>query len=88
MIFLSYNWKDHVAAHAIDVSLRGLGIDVWIDFRKLDPRSNIAQQLDIAIRNCSLFFAIQSSQRHNSAWMDLEFLIARKHAKPILQLVT
>lgn len=86
MIFLSYSWKDQPAAHEIDTILRSHGCDVWIDFRELDPEADITQQLDSAIRDCSLFLAIRPSHRKSSPWMEAESLMARRHRKPTLQI--
>src|SRR5689334_18131188 len=85
MIFLSYSWKDQSVVHRIDAALRRRGLDVWIDFRDLDPRLEIRSQLETAIRSCSLFLAFQPPDRQNSPWMTVELLMAIAHARPILQ---
>jgi hypothetical protein len=85
MIFLSYSWKDQAVAHEIDVMLRSRCCDVWIDFRELDPESDITQQLDAAIRDCSLFLAVRPVHRESSPWMAAESLMARRHHKPIFE---
>lgn len=88
MIFLSYSWKDQAAAHKLDAVLRGHGLDVWIDFRELDLRRDITNQLERAIRGCSLFLAFQPPHRQDSPWMTAELLIANEQARPILQVTT
>jgi hypothetical protein len=84
MIFLSYTWKDQTAAHRVDAFLRSNGFNVWIDFRQLDSRGDITEQLDLAIRDCSMFLAVRPSNRKRSPWMATEFLLARKYCKPIV----
>jgi hypothetical protein len=84
MIFLSYSWKDQTAAHRIDALLRANGFNVWIDFRQLDSRADITEQLDLAIRDCSMFLAVRPSSCKRSPWMATEFLLARKYCKPIV----
>ena len=85
MIFLSYSWKDQAAAHRIDADLRASGFEVWIDFRYLDPTGDITQQLDQAIRSCSVFLTVRPNGCSHSAWMATEFLLARKYCKPIFR---
>lgn len=84
MIFLSYSWKDQAAAHRLDALLRANDLKVWIDFRQLDPSGDITQQLDLAIRQCSMFLAVRPSSRYQSPWMATEFFLARKYRKPIV----
>lgn len=86
MIFLSYSWKDQAAAHSLDAILRGRGLDVWIDFRDLDLRLDIANQLEAAIRRCSLFLAFQPRKRRSTPWTMAELLMAIEHGRPIVQL--
>jgi hypothetical protein len=88
VIFLSYTCKDRTAARTIDAVLRGKGLDVWIDFRYLNPRRDIINQLETAIRRCSLFLALTPANGQNYPWMAAEQLIAIQSARPILQLTT
>lgn len=85
MIFLSYSWKDQLAAHRIDELLRDNGYNVWIDFRHLDPEIDITEQLDFAIRHCDLFLAVRAKNRDSSPWMAAESLMAKKYCKPIVR---
>jgi hypothetical protein len=87
MIFLSYSWKEQTTARAIDLWLRDHGFVVWIDFRELDLAADIQRQLDVAVGACSLFIAAQPADGDPSPWMTAEILMARRHFKPILQIV-
>jgi hypothetical protein len=87
MIFLSYSWKNQAAAHRIDALLRASGFEVWMDFRQLNPRKDITQQLDFAISQCSKFLAVRPVNRGVSPWMTAEFLMACRYCKPIFQFV-
>jgi TIR domain len=87
MIFLSYCWKNQAAAHRIDALLRASGFEVWMDFRQLNPSKDIAEQLDLAISQCSKFLAVRPINHGVSPWMEAEFLMARRYCKPIFQFV-
>ena len=86
MIFLSYSWKDQAAAHSLDSILRGHGLDVWIDFRDLNLRLDIANQLETAIRCCSLFVAFHPPKKQNTPWTMAELTMATEYARPIVRL--
>jgi len=75
------------AAHALDAMLRGRGLDVRIDFRNLDLHLDIVNQLEAAIRRCSVFLAFHPPRKkQNSPWMTAELLMANDHVRPIVQL--
>lgn len=87
MIFLSYSWRDHGAAHAVDSQLRLAGFDVWIDHRNLRLDADILAQVDRAIQCCEIFVTVHPG-RQRSPWMRAEETIARAYGKKIVPFLT
>ena len=85
MIFVSYSWRDQSVIRDLEGRLRDLGLPVWVDYRNLRPDFEIATQLDLAIRDCQLFLAIQGLRHAPSAWVRQELLLARTHGKRVLR---
>jgi hypothetical protein len=83
VIFLSYTWRDHGAARAVDWQLRLAGFDVWIDHRNLRLDADILAQVDRAIQCCELFVTMHPG-RQSSPWMRAEETIARAYGKTIV----
>jgi TIR domain len=84
VIFLSYNWRDQAIAHEVDILLRQVDFNVWIDYRDLRPDADILKQLDQAIQRCSVFLTVQPGSRNGSRWMRTELSIALAYGKTIL----
>lgn len=87
MIFLSYSWQYADAARRLDGLLRSYGYPVWIDFRNLDTRQELVGEINRAISNCSLFLMLKHVDARPTRWMKVEWQMATRHSKPIVEYV-
>ncbi|MCW3107103.1 MAG: hypothetical protein JWQ09_1609 [Segetibacter sp.] len=78
MIFVSYSWKYKDKTIYFIQSLKDSNKKIWIDDEKLDLQLSIANQLELAIKECDEFIQLVSFDLPNTFWMNFEYQIALK----------
>jgi hypothetical protein len=85
MIFLSYSWEDSEAARSLHRELTESGLETWIDFEQLDLRSDIASQIEAAVRASHALLFLDTPNARLSKWAQFEKSIAETAQIPVLR---
>lgn len=86
-VFLSYARADVEFAKRIELALRRLGIDVWLDVDSIEPGKSWARQVGDALDRCEVMVLVVSPRSMASENSDDEwnyFLDKRKPVIPVL----
>ena len=81
--FISYDTKNQNAADAMYQTLKDCGIDVWMAPDDLPIGTGYAEVINRAIKNCSCFILLLSTDAQNSIWVSKEVERALSYRKMI-----
>ena len=84
-IFISYAREDAVEARALRDALNTVGLDAWLDERRLEPGDAWAQKIEDNIRRCTLFVPVLSrrAQQRREGFFREEWTQALQRARRI-----
>lgn len=80
MIFVSHSWHDKPVALRLAHAINGLApsIDVWLDAERIPLGQSIVDDVELAIRQSSVFALLWSGQAGESSYVLGELRIARR----------
>lgn len=81
--FISYSSKNQNAADAMYKTLKDCGIDVWMAPGDIPIGKKYAEVINRAIKNCSCFILLLSTDAQNSIWVSKEVERALSYRKMI-----
>lgn len=83
-VFLSYSTYDVLRTIEIRDMLETNGISCWIGNRDILPGANYAEEITLAIEQCTVFVLILSENAQKSQYVISELECARAKKKPII----
>jgi hypothetical protein len=85
-VFISYSHKDKEYVHKLADAMQSEGFDVWIDDR-IDYGTRWPLVIETAIDSCDVFILIASTNSHNSASVQHEFIRAQRLEKQVFPIL-
>ena len=86
-VFISYSREDANFAWDVALTLRELGIDVWIDQLDIAPGEHWDRAIHAALKNCTHMLVVHSaaSFTSNNVWDEWSYFLNRR--KPVIPLL-
>ncbi|MBL8163387.1 MAG: TIR domain-containing protein [Anaerolineae bacterium] len=83
-VFISYSREDSAFANLLVDMLQMQGFGVWIDRSNIEAGAEWQQNIENAIRNCTIFLVIMTSSSMDRQWVDKEIEWAKHYKRKIL----
>ncbi|HEY1121790.1 MAG TPA: toll/interleukin-1 receptor domain-containing protein, partial [Haloferula sp.] len=87
MIFISYSSDDCEFVEALHDVLVLAGYEVWRDRKKIRAGNSFPQEIERALRACSVLLIVVSNSFERSTWQGLELTAAIERQKPIVPII-
>jgi hypothetical protein len=82
-VFISHSSKDNAFTRELADALTLAGIDVWVDFDRIDQGATFTRAIENALLDCRVFVVVISRAARDSDWVENETLKAMEYGKPL-----
>lgn len=82
-VFISHSSKDNDFTRQLADALTLAGINVWVDFDRIDDGATFTRAIEDALLACRVFVVVLSRAARASNWVESETIRAMEHGKPL-----
>ena len=82
-VFISHSSSDNDFTRELADALTLAGIDVWVDFDRIDQGATFTRAIEQALLDCRVFVVVISRAARDSDWVENETLKAMELGKPL-----
>jgi hypothetical protein len=86
-LFLSYCHSDSAIADPLEWAVRRSYYAVWRDIRQTRAGNVLSDEVTSAIRDCSFFISLITSNYETSGWMENELTKAIEYKRPVIAII-
>ena len=83
-VFISHAWEDNEVSRKLAEYLRRDGVEIWIDYARIEGGDSLPKVISNAIDWCDTFVLVWSKSAMDSYWVEEEWTCAHSLRKRII----
>lgn len=83
-VFISHSWEDKPLVQQLEIELRSMGAEVWVDHRGIRGGDSLPEEISNALQWCNTLLLLWSKASSKSYWVKLEWENALTLKKAII----